>query len=135
MNTTPCAHVKADGAHCRSVIGISPTSGLCPVHDPASRERMRRTRAKGGRATRKGPIVVDRADAPPAPQSLDDAVAFASWLTHAVVIGKIDARTAHESGYCLTQFTSAAKQRDLERRVKELLRQIDEMKKAGGRVA
>jgi len=72
---------------------------------------------------------------PKAPKSLDDAVAFASWLTHAVCVGTLDARTAHESAYALNCFKESVAKRDLQREIAALRDQLEALKKGPRRVS
>jgi hypothetical protein len=56
-------------------------------------------------------------------------VKFASWLTHAVCSGKIDARTAHEAGYALNVFKAAVEKRDYQREIASLRAEVAAAKK------
>lgn len=66
---------------------------------------------------------------PPAPRNLEDAAEFASWLTHAVTVGKLDARTAHEAAYSLRAFQAMVEKRDLQREIEGLRADLKEAQK------
>ena len=119
------------GTPCRSSLNLSLTNGRCAFHDPERAATVREMRAKGGvaagRAKRQAKTA-DPATVPANPKTLDDAVAYASWLTRAVCVGDIDARTAHESAYALALFSSSVAKRELQREVAGLRRQLDAIK-------
>ena len=130
-----CRGTKAGGEPCRWSAGLSP-EGFCHNHDPSRRAAAQAIRAEGGRAAgaaRRARRDAKRAsipdDVPPEPRSLDDAFRFAAWLTHAIATGRLDARTGHESGYCLQRFQSIAEKRDLERQIKQLRAELAEARK------
>ena len=117
-----CKGVRKDGQPCSSTLGLS-EAGLCLNHDALRADAAREVRAAGGRATGAAKRAAKAAlpsDVPPPPKNLDDAVKFASWLTHAVCVGTLDARSAHEAGYCLNAFRGAAEKRDLQREIQKL---------------
>lgn len=110
------------GTPCRSALGLGAT-GLCLTHDPARKTAAREVRAAGGRAAgaaKRAARVVLPTNVPAPPRTLDDAVKFASWLTHAVCVGTLDARSAHEAGYALNVFKAAVEKRDLQREIASL---------------
>ena len=59
-------------------------------------------------------------DIPKAPRSLEDAVKIAAWITHAVLIGTIDARTAEAAVKGCRQFQLAEEKRKLQKQVEQL---------------
>ena len=95
-----CKALKPDGERCGQTGGIVDRgSGLCLWHDPARREKAMKARRLGGKLSRtkarKYAIrTVLPEDAPPAPKTIEEAVAVASWAIHNVATGRIDARTA-----------------------------------------
>lgn len=130
-----CLGTTQAGERCRSTLNIGPT-GYCLAHDPDRVAQRLASRAAGGRASgrrrqleRAGLFKVE--NTPPAPKTLADAEAFASWLTHAVCAGGIDARSAHEAAVCLREFRSAATARALEKEVKALRAELAAAKKTG----
>ena len=68
---------------------------------------------------------------PSPPQTLEDARAWASWATHAVTEGKIDARTAKEISSLLRTFVATAEKLDVAAEIERLGRQVAELKRAG----
>ncbi len=111
----------AAGLPCRSPLGLG-ENGLCLSHDPERKAAAREVRAAGGRAageSKRASRPVPN-NVPPPPKTLDDAVKFASWLTHAVCVGTLDARSAHEAGYSLNVFKAAVEKRDLQREIAQL---------------
>lgn len=134
MTAKPCCGDSGGrtkvGARCGATFGLS-AAGLCIVHDPERQQVVRAAQKQGGAAAgvaKRERLAALRAatptDIPPKPRNLDDAFEFASWLTHAIVAGRIDARTGHEAGYCLARFQSIAEKRELEREIKKLRKDL-----------
>ena len=122
------------GTPCRCALNLSPTSGLCVQHDPDRQAERDAMRAAGGKAS--GPAkrrakAADPAVVPKAPQTLADAVALASWITHAVLIGDVDARTAESATKSLRQFQLTVEKKALEDRVKLLTRRLADAERRG----
>ncbi len=57
--------------------------------------------------------------APPKPKTIEDAAAYASWLTNAIVSGKIDRETGKVVAIALKEFRGASEKAELERQVKK----------------
>lgn len=112
------------GAPCRAFLNLNAESGLCLVHDDEridARQAMRLAGAVANtRAARARRSAEGREGVPSAPQTIEDAERFASWLTHAVCAGEIDARSAHEAAVCLREFRGASEKRIIERELREL---------------
>lgn len=110
------------GRPCRVYMNLGAT-GLCLMHDASRAEERRAVHVKGalakGAAVRAARAALPE-DCPKAPKTIADAEHFASWLTHAVCIGKIDARTAHEAAVCLREFRGANEKRVLQAELKAL---------------
>jgi hypothetical protein len=120
--TAHCIGITKSGEPCRSQLGLS-DAGYCLAHDPERREAALAMRSAGGHAAKASKVRAKAAlpeDVPRAPKTLDDAVKFASWLTHAVCVGTLDARSAHEAGYSLNVFKAAIEKRDLQREIAAL---------------
>jgi hypothetical protein len=114
---------NAQGAPCRAVMRLSASNGLCLMHDPERTEELKAMRSAAGVASKESKRRAKAAlpaDVPKAPKTLEDAVQFASWLTWAVCVGALDARTAHESAYALNCFKAAVEKRDLQREIEKL---------------
>lgn len=94
-----CSFPKADGSPC-SVEAPLYADGGCLWHsqDPEAKRKRAAARSNGGKASRKRTARTVDADAVPGgpPETLEDAVAWASWATFAVATGQIDARTSQE---------------------------------------
>ena len=75
------------------------------------------------------------AGVPPAPETLADAAAFASWLTRAITVGDIDARTGHEAAYSLRAFQAMVEKRDLQREIAALREELKAAQRPRPRVA
>jgi hypothetical protein len=136
-----CAGKKLNGEPCRVALGIS-ADGLCLMHDPARRDAALASSAAGGRAkgearraARERRALEKPDDTPPAPKTLDDATKYFAWIAHAVTTGRLDARSGHEAAYALNGFKAAAEKRDLEREIKALRKQLDELKMLPRRVS
>jgi hypothetical protein len=120
------------GAPCRQRMNLSPETGLCVFHDPGRKDELRAMVAAGGKA--KGEkIRKEKAAnpdfAPRAPRSLSEAATFASWLTHAIVTGEVDARVGYNAAFALKAFQSLAEKRDLQREVEKLRAELAEAQK------
>jgi hypothetical protein len=114
---------RKDGAPCGSVLNLSPVTGQCLMHDAARVTERAAMRSAGGAAAKMAKVKAKAADpvtVPGAPKTIEDAEKFASWLTHAVCVGNIDARTAHEAAVCLREFRGASEKRIMERELKAL---------------
>lgn len=128
-----CEYVKDDGERCKVNGGLEEYEGelRCLFHDPNRREKARRARERGARtknARKKGGKnirVVDPDSAPPPPETVHDAVRWASWAVWAVTTGEIDGRTAHEIGYLLNAFQRAIEKVDFADRVEELEEKLE----------
>lgn len=122
---TQCRQVKGDGERCRVKVDLS-TDGLCLWHDPERATLAKEVQVRGGynSRNRNRAVTVKPTDAPSAPKSLEDCVAYASWLTHAVVVGDIDSRTCKEAIAAVREVRMALEKRDLERMVEELKAQL-----------
>jgi hypothetical protein len=135
-----CGGTKKSGEPCTSTLGLS-AAGLCLNHDPERAAAAREIRAAGGRATgaakraAKETRLTAPDDVPAAPRTLDDAVRYFAYLTHAVASGKMDARAAHEAAYSLNGFKAAVEKRDLEREIKALQKQLTELKQGPRRAS
>lgn len=124
--------VTKAGAPCANFLNLSATNGLCLAHDPERAAEKKEASANGGRAgaeTKRGAMVARPSEVPAAPKTLEDAVEFASWLSRAVCIGTLDARTAHEATYSLACFKAGAEKRDLQRSLKEQQKVLDKIQK------
>jgi hypothetical protein len=118
------------GSRCRTKLNLSP-DGLCLQHDPDRQEQAAEMRRAGGRATKgRGAKHPDAANVPAIPRTLDDAARYAAWLTDATIRGTIDARTSHEASVALREFRQATEKAALEQQLKELQRQVKELKVA-----
>jgi len=124
-----CVAKKADGSRCQIQSGLS-ERGLCLWHDEHRKVEAARARRRGGvtagRRKRENRIrTVEAGQAPPPPESLEDAVEWASWATHAVATGLIDSRTAHEVGYLLNALRGALEKAHIAEEVRELREQLE----------
>ena len=136
-----CRGTKTNGDPCGSKLGLS-LDGLCLNHDPERQDAVLAIRVAGGqaagaakRAARAARAANVPDDVPPAPKTLDDAVRYFAYITHAVATGKLDARSAHEAAYALNGFKAAVEKRDLEREIKGLRKQLEEMKRTPQRAS
>lgn len=123
------------GAPCRCSMNLS-AAGLCIVHDPERAAIRAEMRAAGGSAAavaKRRRKAADPVKVPRAPKTIEDAEKFASWLTHAVCIGEIDARTAHEAAVCLREFRGASEKRIMEAELKALRAELAAARKDSAR--
>ena len=130
MTKPRCTGTKTDGSPCLVTFALSP-DGRCLFHDPARADKVRAMRVNGGKAARPArrppnaaPLVV-----PPAPKTFDDAVAYASWLTHAIASGALDPKQGREATQALNSFRTALDKRDIAKRYDALAAFVKRMKK------
>ena len=93
------------------------------MHDPdraAERAAMHSAGGDAAKVSKRLAKAADPATVPGAPKTIEDAEKFASWLTHAVCVGEIDARTAHEAAVCLREFRGASEKRIMQRELQGL---------------
>jgi hypothetical protein len=129
-----CKATTLAGDQCRQSTSLN-EQGLCIWHDASRKAEADAARARGGEGnSRRKPDIrtVAAEDAPPTPETMDDAVAYAAWAVNAVATGAIDARTAREVNYGLTTFRMGLEKRDLLRQITELRAKLREYEKRGG---
>lgn len=140
MSGERCGHPTKGGDPCPTPIALCSSCGRCRSHcryDEAcdyDAEDVRASRAKGAKrkaekARDDGMRTVMPDDAPPPPESLDDAVLWASWAIAAVATGRIDGRTAHEVGYLLRAYMKGLDKAELGERVEELESKLAELRR------
>jgi hypothetical protein len=125
-----CQFVKTDGSQCRTVFGLSP-EGFCFPHDPVRATEwvaMQKNRSDLSAKRRREMRESLPPGLPRAPKTLDDAVQWSSWATHAVAAGVIDARIAHEVSVSIREFRMSLEKRDLALEVERLKKQLTELK-------
>lgn len=120
--TGQCKGTTAAGKPCRSPL-VDPETGYCAAHGPGASARMAERGAKGARATAKklkGKGVVKPGEAPPPPETVEDAKHYASWAMDAVATGRLDYRVGNVIQGLCREFRSATKEAALEAEVAEL---------------
>lgn len=137
VNCGEAGGVKADGTPCASMLGLS-DAGLCSFHDPERADAAQAMRSRGGIASaatkrRRREAAKDderrRKGVPKRPDNLEEASAFSSWAFHAVASGEIDGDTNRSIQYGVSVFKSTIEKRDLERRIKQLTKQVEILEK------
>jgi len=110
---------------------VSLDTGLCVWHDPDRKGKADAMRQRAGKigARRKW----QRATPPPPPQTLDDAVRYASYVVHAVATGDLDAKRGQVAVKAIDTFTRGLAARDLAGQVRELQAQLKRLKKGATR--
>ena len=129
-----CTATTKAGTRCRQSSTVNET-GFCCHHDPLRARHMAALRSRGGKASAKKRIegkikTVDASEAPPPPESIADCASWASWATHAVAVGRIDARTADSVGKLLNALQRALKDGKLVDDVVALRAQIADLRGA-----
>lgn len=130
-----CEGTKADGSPCESPF-VNPKTGYCHAHGPGAKARMAERGAKGAEATKRklrGMGVVQKAQAPGAPETVEDAKLIASWAVRAVLVGEIDTKVSHQVANLLREFRAASKEADLAAELGELREVVAELKRNRGR--
>ena len=117
-----CTALKRDGTPCRVTAAVSPTTGLCRMHDPAERAAVAAAAARGRAAANRHrkpsearARTVPAADIPYGgePKTLDEAADLAGWIIQAILTGKVDARTGREAVMAVTALKAVLATRDL----------------------
>jgi len=73
--------------------------------------------------------TVQEEEAPGPPETAADATRLASWVSWAVLTGKIDPKTAHTAAYSIRSFLAALDKSETAARITELLAQVKDLKK------
>jgi hypothetical protein len=137
-----CGAAKADGSPCPVAFALCPDCGLCYHHDPHRAEERRAARVKGGNVSKQRNAekhgraqfkAAPAADAPGAPETVEDAKRALSWLSHAVLTGTIGPAVARDSATVLREFIKAVEKADLEAGVAELREQVAKLREERGR--
>lgn len=123
---------RRDGTPCRVTFGLSQENGRCLFHDPQRKEMRRAMRSAGGRSSGELARLAKAARETVAPEglpkfepnTLERLALWHQWVARAVAIGEIGARTAGEITRTLKELRPALMQLDLEKRVKELEREL-----------
>ncbi len=66
------------------------------------------------------------------PETLDDAVTWASWLAFQIVTGELDPATVREANRSITTLKDAIHKRDLMARIRTLEKQVRELERGHG---
>jgi hypothetical protein len=133
-----CRAVKTDGTRCEQVV---PEEGnACLWHDDARAGEAQAARARGAEgkaaAARAAKYRTVTADAVPhgrAPRTMDDAIAWSSWLTLATVTGQLDPTTVREANRSLQTLKDSLTKRDLLARIGELEKLVKRYERERGR--
>lgn len=124
-----CRHPKADsGEPCQSFASCD-ECGRCWAHCKHNEEERAAARKKGGHATAQrrseDEQVVPPGDAPAAPETLEDAVRWASWASLQVATGKLDTSRANSVARLLSEFRKLLEKSES----REALEKVEEMRR------
>jgi hypothetical protein len=126
-----CERIKSDGERCRQ--NVPEGAEHCLWHDSkrkAEAAQLRQAGGKRGGGRRTLPIRTVQAEAVPGPpETAEDATRLVSWISWAVLTGKIDAKTAHTAAYAVRSFLAALDKSETTVRITELLAQVKDLKK------
>lgn len=125
---------KADGSPCRGHLRLSPTNGLCIMHDPERADEATAMRSRGQKSTnatwnRLADGERPPLDIPKAPKTLADAVKISAWITHATLAKLIDARTSEAATKSCRQFQLCIEKRVLEEKVEALEAELKRLRR------
>ena len=136
-----CQWVGRDGTLCNSpgsLVQNTPTGPWCRAHDPDRRIEMVESGRKGGeariaqkRAEEEKPIAP--ADAPAAPETLEDIAANLRFIARASLTGDLGVRRAQVATAALRELRPVLEKLDLDRRVAALEAEVREQKSPGRR--
>ncbi len=133
--------INERGEACGVAMNLSPTTGLCIHHDPKRVDEARALYKTGGAAATRATHLrrIERMTTTPEnmprfkPDTLERLAAWLQWTVTAVGTGQVDARTAAEMTRALQQLRPVLTSIGLDRRVKELERELRAYKKRAGR--
>lgn len=122
-----CGHPKSEGGDpCQSWPACDDCD-RCWIHCPHVEEERAHARKKGGvnsRKTDNEDQVVPFGDAPEPPETLDDAVRWASWAAMQVAVGGLDTSRANSVARLLKEFRQALEKSES----REALEKIEAMR-------
>lgn len=123
-----CPHVKDSGERCGVDFGLNPSTGLCFTHDPERRAEREEAWKRGGKTSgghnKAKTRTAHEEDAPAPPETVADAVRWASWATWAVSVGKIDRGTGRDIGYLVRTFLKGLEKTAVADEVEEIRKML-----------
>ncbi len=125
-----CCFQKPDGATCQAACTAS--GDYCFFHDPAREAERKAAGAKGGKRSRKRPVLlpIDAEDVPLG--SVADVTNALAVTFNEVRKGQLDSRTGNCLGLLAGQLLRALQGSELADEIEELTREIAEIKRANG---
>lgn len=123
------------GSPCRSTLNLG-SDGMCIQHSPLREAERAALRVAGGKAAgvaKRKAKAAEPDEVPAEPKSLADAVRIASWVTRAVLIGKIDVRVAEAATKAVRQFQLGEEKARMERELRDLRREVASLRKSEAR--
>jgi hypothetical protein len=132
-----CSFVMATGRGCRAA--VREAGSMCMFHDAAQARKASEARSRGAAVTnaKRAATAVRVAELDQLPnrlESIEDAAEFGAWITIAVAIGTIDARTAAEASRALRVYVDAQRHVDKnDERFRALEKKLAELRDASGR--
>lgn len=134
MSTQRCVAMRNDGEQCTVDFGLNPANGRCWHHDPERAKSRNRARAQGGRTTSslqraRWSRTVSPDEVMEEPQTVADAVRWASWLPRAIATGEIDKATGREINSSLKTFVALHEMSHVEAEVAALRRDVEMLKR------
>jgi hypothetical protein len=121
----PRCKSQKGGKLCRAP-ALKDGEGFCFMHskNPDIIEKRAAARSKAGKRTgghnRRKIRFAPAGEAPPPPKTVEEAVAYASWATHAVAVGIIDPQVGATIQRLLREFREGKARPDIEKRIGEL---------------
>ena len=118
-----CKFIKSNGKQCNA--NAMRDSGFCFTHNPATKEAKKEAVTKGGKSPKKNynPLL---------PVKIEDSADVAQLLSktiNEVRAGEIDLRVANCIGYLSGHLIKALEVSDLEKRVEEIEKHIEDKDK------
>lgn len=126
MSDERCGYEIEDGKTCTTDFGLCDCHGQCYTHSPCREDDRQEARSRGGVATaRKNRDVVPLEEAPAAPQTLEDAISWASWAATQVATGQLDTSRANSVARLLSEFRKLLEKSE----AREALELVKEMRR------
>lgn len=122
-----CGARKDDGGNCGTYFGLCSECGRCFAHCEHREDRMARARSRGGYAATKGSGTLPPGEVPPPPETLEDAVLWAAWASHAVATGELGTTRANAAARLLKEFRQALERHESAEKLEEIRRRVEEL--------
>lgn len=133
MSQEPCQATRKDGEPCGAWAACD-DCGRCYAHCTHREQERAEARRRGGLTTAQKDSddpAVTIGDAPPPPETLEDAAAWLSWCAHKTAIGEIGTTRARTISQLLEAFRKATERGEARRELEDVLEKLEEAVEEG----